>query len=161
MILELKAEERVKALPVLEESFSGMYLWHSKKTLFGCERVFALFENTIVGVIMLKRLSKRAGYVYYIATRPAFRRKGYASKLLEHSLQLFKDEGVEEVYASVREDNKPSLTLFESFGFKEIGFADLAKRYGKFEAFKLYSEMMVVPGEKLLVLRLTQGCSPR
>ncbi len=99
---------------------------------------------------MLKTLEGKVGYVYYIAVATAYRKKGIAKQLLENALQHFKASNVEEVFASVEEDNKPSEALFASEGFTRTSFHEVSKRHGSLHTLNMYREMLVVPGEVLL-----------
>jgi ribosomal protein S18 acetylase RimI-like enzyme len=163
-IEDVAAEDRFALEPILDEAFSGLYLWHAKRTLRNIEVVRAAkVGGESVGLVMLKKLTSKAGYVYYIAVAPTYRGKGVAGQLLDHSLQYFAELGAKQVYASVEESNRDSLLLFGSRGFRPIGFAELSKKYGRLEATKMYAEMLVVHGETLLSRELNQTppVSPR
>ena len=73
-----------------------------------------------------------------------------AGRLLDDALGHFRVEGVSEVYASVEEDNEPSLALFKSRGFARTGFGEVSKKRGAIGALIMYREMLAVPGETLL-----------
>jgi len=103
---------------------------------------------------MLKVLAEGAGYVYYVAVPPRFRRQGVGGRLLDDALSRFVKMGLREVYASVEEDNLESKTLFGSRGFERVGGSELAKRYGRLRSLLMYREMTVAPGERLLGKRL-------
>jgi ribosomal protein S18 acetylase RimI-like enzyme len=149
--------ERELLIQILEESFEGIYLRHSKRTLRDSELVKVAWLNSErVGLVILKDLGKKSGYVYYIAVRRHFRGQGVAGKLLDDALEHFFKKGMEEVYASVEEDNEESKRLFASRGFEETGYERLSKKYGRVSAALLYGKMWVVPGEKLLHKELSQ-----
>src|SRR5689334_20059341 len=77
---------------ILEESFEGWYLMHSRRTLKDVEIVrSANISGKPVGLVMLKMLEGKAGYVYYIAVARAVRKKGIGKLLLEDSLKRFKE----------------------------------------------------------------------
>ncbi|HEY6283196.1 MAG TPA: GNAT family N-acetyltransferase, partial [Nitrososphaerales archaeon] len=104
---------------ILEESFEGWYLRASKGTLRDIDVVrAAMSDGKPVGLVMLKTLEENVGYVYYIAVARAHRRSGVAKLLLEDSLRRFVAADMKEAYASVEEDNEPSVKLFASEGFK-------------------------------------------
>ncbi|OLC60772.1 hypothetical protein AUH73_08820 [archaeon 13_1_40CM_4_53_4] len=103
-----------------------------------------------VGLVMLKTLEGSVGYVYYIAVAKAHRKKRIAKQLLADALRLFKASKVEEVLASVEEDNKPSEALFTSEGFTRTSFGELSKLHGSLHTLNMYRIMTVVPGEVLL-----------
>jgi ribosomal protein S18 acetylase RimI-like enzyme len=148
--------ERERLLPILDESFEGIYLWHARRTLHSIEVVRAArtAEGEEVGLAMLKVLPEGAGYVYYIAVPPRFRKQGIGGRLLDDALSLFAARGVRDVYASVGEYNVESNGLFASRGFAKMEGSEMAERYGRIRAFVMYREMMVVRGETLLAKRL-------
>ncbi|MGI0079292.1 MAG: GNAT family N-acetyltransferase [Nitrososphaerales archaeon] len=147
----VEPNDRESLIPLLEESFEGVYLRHSKRTLRDIETVrVARINGERAGLVMLKELGKGIGYVYYIAVARRFRGQGIAGKLLDDSLERFFELGMEDIYASVEEDNEESLRLFLSREFKKTGFGELSKKHGKISSALLYMKMWVVPGEMLL-----------
>ena len=151
VIVDVADDHRSEMKWILEESFEGWYLRHSMGMLRKIELVRAATSaGKPVGLIMLKTLEGGAGYVYYIAVAKDQRRKGIAKLLLEDALRSFKVKGVEEVFASVEEDNEPSEALFASEGFTRTSFGDVSKKHGRLHTVNMYREMLVVPGEILL-----------
>ena len=136
---------------ILEESFEGWYLMHSRRTLKDVETVrSANLSGKPVGLVMLKMLEGNAGYVYYIAVAKSQRKKGIGKLLLEDSLKRFKESGAKEVFASVEKDNDPSEALFASEGFAKTSFSEVSKKHGSLHTLNMYRVMTVVPGEILL-----------
>jgi ribosomal protein S18 acetylase RimI-like enzyme len=159
-IREAAPGERDSLVPLLEESFTGIYLRHAKRTLDDVETVrVALVGEAPVGLAMLKLLSEAAGYVYYIAVRPSSRRTGVGSRLLVDSLDHFVRLGATEVYASVGEDNIESNSLFLGRGFRRTDYGQVSKKYGMLKALSMYRSMFVVPGEILLAKEIATGPS--
>lgn len=158
-IVEVPREKREGLLGVLEGSFEGMYLWHARRTLRNSEVVLAARtpDGADVGLIMLKSLSEGPGYVYYVAVAPGFRERGIGGRLLDEAIAHFARAEVEVVYASVEEENAESQALFASRGFERAQGSELAERYGRIRSFVMQREMMVVPGEFLMVKRLEPG----
>jgi len=151
VIVDVPVKERASLGWILEESFEGWYLLHSKKTLRDVEVVrVAKSSGKPVGLVMLKTLEGNTGYVYYIAVARAHRKKGVAKLLLEDALQRFKISGMEEVFASVEKNNEPSEALFASEGFTPTSFGEVSRRHGSLHTLNMYREMLVVPGEVLL-----------
>ncbi len=163
-VVEADPTERASLEPILEESFTGIYLRHAKRTLHDVETVrVARVGGAAVGLAMLKLLTKGAGYVYYIAVLPSSRMKGLGSRLLLDSLDYFARSGATEVYASVGEDNVESKALFFGRGFRRTDFSEVSKKYGTIRALAMYRGMWVVPGEMLLVkdtATLPDGVAP-
>ena len=155
-IVDVPAGKRKGLEWILDESFEGWYLMHSKRTLRDIEVVrAAISSGKPVGLVMLKTLEGSAGYVYYIAVAKAHRKKGIAKLLLEDALRIFKASKVEEVFASVEEDNKPSEALFASEGFMRTSFGEVSKLHGGLHTLNMYRVMTVVPGEVLLRKEIT------
>jgi ribosomal protein S18 acetylase RimI-like enzyme len=153
-LVTVTKDQRSLLVPILEEGFEGIYLWHSKRTLRGIELVRAArVGGEYEGLSMLKMVAEKAAYVYYIAVSKRFRRRGLGGMLLDDALSHFKTIGAEEVFASVEEDNEESNALFSSRGFVRTGRRYVADRYGLMRSLVMYQEMMIVRGE--VVLRKT------
>jgi ribosomal protein S18 acetylase RimI-like enzyme len=155
-VTDVPKPERARLLPILEESFEGLYLWHARRTLQSIEGVWAARTagREDAGLLMLKMLTEDAGYVYYVAVPPRFRRQGIGGRLLDDALSYFAKRGALYAYASVEEENLESKTLFSSRGFERLKVSEMAARYGRMRALLMYREMTVVPGELLLGKRL-------
>lgn len=150
-IVDVPRAERTPLEKILQESFEGWYLRHSKGILRDVETVRAAkVQGESVGLIMLKTIEAGIGYVYYIAVARSHRRNGVAKLLLEDALRLFESVGAVEIFASVEEDNLPSERLFASEGFARTSFAEVSKGRGPLHTLNLYRMMVVVPGEVLL-----------
>src|SRR2546421_12174714 len=101
IIIDAPTGERASLGWILEESFEGWYLLHSKRTLRDIEVVrVAMSSGKPVGWVMLKTLEGNIGYVYYIAVEKTHRRRGIAKLLLEDAVRSFKITHMEEVMAS-------------------------------------------------------------
>ena len=150
-IVEVPSSQRSSLAWILDESFEGWYLRHSRRTLREIELVrAAVLTGSPLGLTMLKTLEERAGYVFYIAVAKAHRKEGIGKILLEDALTHFKSLQVREVFASVEEDNEPSERLFASEGFARTSFGEVSKNYGHLHTLNMYRTMWVVPGEVLL-----------
>ncbi len=136
---------------LLEKSFEGWYLRHSKRTIRNIETVkAALRSGAPVGLTMLKKLDERYGYVFYIAVAMEERKKGVGGRLLDEALAHFGRLGMIGVYASVEEGNEASRKLFQSRKFVHISFGDESKKHGVVRTLMMYRTMRVVPREILL-----------
>src|SRR2546427_188796 len=128
VIRDTPTRERASLGWILEESFEGWYLLHSKRTLRDIEVVrVAMSSGKPIGLVMLKTLEGNIGHVYYIAVARAHRKRGIAKLLLEDALRSFKISHMEEVFASVEKNNKPSEALFESEGFTPTSCREASK----------------------------------
>jgi ribosomal-protein-alanine N-acetyltransferase len=60
-------------------------------------------------------------HILNLAVHPAHRREGIARRLLSEGLAQARALGAELAWLEVRPSNAPALSLYESFGFKEVG----------------------------------------
>lgn len=154
-IADVPRGERDRLHPILEDSFAGLYLWHARRTLQRIDVVKAArVEGEDAGLVMLKVLSEGAGYVYYVAVQPRFRRRGVGGRLLDEGLSFFSSKAIKEVYASIEEDNEESKALFASRGFAKVHGSEMNEKYGRIRTLLMYREMTIAPGEEILVKRL-------
>src|SRR5438876_5232279 len=155
-VIDVPKGKRLGLEWILEESFEGWYLMHSKRTLRDIKLVrAAMSSGKVVGLVMLKTLVESVGYVYYIAVAKASRKRGIGKLLLEDTMRYFKASSVEEVFASVEEDNEPSEALFASEGFTRTSFSEVSKKHGSLHKFIMYRAMLVVRCEVLLSMAYT------
>lgn len=154
-LVDLPAGAREPVVPVLIDSFVGIYRWHAKRTLRDVRWVRgARLENEIVGVSMLEPLTPEVGYVYYLAVKAAQRGRGIGAVLLDDALDRFRRERIRVVYGAAEEDNTPSLALFRSRGFRTVERRELGHAEGGLGARGVRSRMRLVYGEVLLGRRL-------
>ena len=154
-VVDVPPEERGPLERILEESFEGWYLRHARGKLQQLEVVRgAMASGAPVGLVMLKTLEARVGYIYYIAVARAHRKMGIGRLLLGDSLRRFREEGVEDAYAGVEKGNIPSEGLFTSEGFVQTSFGEVSKRFGTIRAINMYRVMVIVPGEVLMWKKL-------
>jgi len=150
-LIDLEGDARERAVPLIIDSFVGIYRWHAKRTLRrvttvrGAER-----GGELRAVAMLERLVPGVGYVYYIAVARAHRREGLGGRLLDDALARFRETGMRIAYAAAEEDNRPSIALFESRGFRTVGRDEPSYLEGGLGARGLRTRMMLVSGEVLL-----------
>ena len=150
-ILDLPEGDRELAIPIIKESFVGIYRWHAKRTLREIGRVrSARLEGQLAGISMLDRLTLEVGYVYYLAVGEAFRNRGVGGALLDDAITLFRSEGAHILYGAAEEENTPSIRLFSSRGFRVIERDEIGFREGGLGAWGLRSRMMLVHGEVLM-----------
>ena len=154
-IISLADDERPLAVPVLIDSFTGIYRWHAKRTLREATWVRAAREGSeVVGVALLERLNEEVGYVYHFAVLSRFRGKKVGGALLDDALAWLQHHGARIAYAVVTEDNAPSERLFRSRGFRSIDRKELSYQEGGLGAWGLRSRMRIVYGEVLMGRRL-------
>ena len=156
-LVDLVGDERERAVPVIRDGFVGIYRWHAKRTLREVPTVRgALVGGEVVGVSLLDRLVPEVGYVYYVAVLSGYRRQGVGGALLDDALDHFRGHGVQVVYAAVQADNVASRRVCERRGFREVERKGVGWREGGLSAWGLRSRMRLVPGERLLGLRIRE-----
>jgi len=154
-LVDLVGPARERAIPVVIDSFVGIYRWHAKRTLRHVSVVRAeQVGDDVVGVSMLEHLDPEVGYVYYLAVRAAYRRQGLGRLLLDDALARFVREGIRVVYGAAEEENAGSIALFLSRGFRIVERRERGYREGGLGAWGLRSKMWLVSGEVLLGRRL-------
>ncbi|MFZ1023947.1 MAG: GNAT family N-acetyltransferase [Thermoplasmata archaeon] len=150
-IVDLPEGNRDSAIPIIKQSFVGIYRWHAKRTLREISRVRAAqLEGQLAGISMLDRLTPEIGYVYYLAVGESFRSRGLGGALLDDAITLFRNEGAKILYGAAEEENTPSIRLFSSRGFRRIERDETGFREGGLGAWGLRSRMMLVHGEVLM-----------
>ena len=147
---DVPRDSRERLAAILDQSFTGIYRWHARKILRSVHRVRAAARGgAAVGVTMFTMLGPFSGYVYYVAVAPSHRAAGVGGLLLDDALGLLRTESAREVFACIRADNTASLRLFESRGFTEVSFRELARGRGFGSAARLWMRMVVAPGERV------------
>ena len=81
----------------------------------------AVEDGRLVGYVgMLCILGE--GNIVNVATHPDYRRRGYASRLLDTIIDYSVDRGdMELLFLEVRESNDAAISLYKSKGFSEVG----------------------------------------
>ncbi len=160
-IADLPPAERERAVPIIKDSFVGIYRWHAKRTLREASLVRGAFvDGQLVGVSMLEQLRPEVGYAYYLAIASARRRQGIGARMLDDALAHFDRAGTEVVFAAAEEENAASIALLKSRGFREVERREKSYLEGGLGAWGLRTRMRLVHGEVLLGLRLRPG-TPR
>ncbi|MGI0070620.1 MAG: GNAT family N-acetyltransferase [Thermoplasmata archaeon] len=155
ILVDLPGSARERAIPAILESFVGIYRWHAKRTLREVTLVRgAEVDGDLAGVAMLEPLTPSVGYVYYLAIRTAYRRRGFGGLLLDDAIARFARDGIRVVYGAAEEENTPSIALFRSRGFRTVERRELGHAEGGLGARGLRRRMWLVSGEVLLGRRL-------
>ena len=147
-IEEVPRAARGSLLPLLEESFTGLYLWHARRTLRRARWVRAAARGgNPLGVSMLTLPHPRIGYVYYVAVAGAARSTGVGGLLLDDAMARLRRAGARVVLAAARRENGQARGLLQSRGFRPTRFAAMARSTGLAVAVLLWWRMVVAPGE--------------
>jgi ribosomal protein S18 acetylase RimI-like enzyme len=154
-IEDLTGERRDLAVPVIVDSFTGIYRWHAKRTLREVTRVRAALDGPrAVGVAMLATLAPEVGYVYYLMVLGSHRRQGLGRALVDDALALFRAEGRVVAYVVTDAENLAMVRMLEERGFRTVGRKETGYQDGGLGAWGLRSQMRIVYGETLYGLRL-------
>lgn len=70
---------------------------------------------------------ERSGWIEMIEVDPERMGKGVGKALGEALFSVFKEEGIKEVYTSVKWDSGDLISFFKSIGFDKSGFINLQK----------------------------------
>ena len=69
---------------------------------------------------IIGRIIAPEGEIYRIATRPDSRGRGIGYRLLSYAIKTERGRGLETVFLEVRSKNIAAISLYKSYGFKEI-----------------------------------------
>lgn len=83
-------------------------------------RFYVYVDETVMGYMGLYTVAGE-GSVTNVATHPDHRRKGVALALVENSVRIGRELGLEYITLEVRESNIPAIRLYEKCGFKVMG----------------------------------------
>ena len=113
----------------IEDLFSS-FIKKSPKTCIVAEK-----DNRVVGFIVgcIKEWGfgvERSGWIEMIEVDPKFMGKGIGTTLGEALIHYFRDEGLKEVYTTVRWDSGDLITFFKSISFDKSGFINLEYKSG-------------------------------
>jgi ribosomal protein S18 acetylase RimI-like enzyme len=112
----------------IEDLFSS-FINKSPKTCLVAE-----IEKRVAGFIIgcIKEWGfglERSGWIEMIEVDPKQMGKGIGKSLGEALIKYFKDEGIREVYTSVKWDSGDLIAFFKSIGFNKSSFINLELKY--------------------------------
>ncbi|MBN1662833.1 MAG: GNAT family N-acetyltransferase [Deltaproteobacteria bacterium] len=76
----------------------------------------ASMNGKIVGAILAGHDGRR-GYLYHLAVHPNYRRLGFGRKLVEHSLQALKKQGIQKCHLFAFQYNAAGIAFWKSIGW--------------------------------------------
>ena len=91
---------------------------------YGC--IFLCVEEEKLRGYAIMHLAGDQAELYRIATDPDFRRCGAAALLMKSCIKWSVEQNAESIFLEVREGNKSAISLYEKFGFENIG---IRKKY--------------------------------
>lgn len=77
-------------------------------------------DSRAVGYMGMWSLSGE-GHITNVAVGKNYRRRGFARALISYFIEIAKKENLEFMTLEVRASNTPAITLYESFGFTQVG----------------------------------------
>lgn len=91
----------------------------------GAYFLVGLDSEEVVGWVLIDKgfdwfTEEEIGWISDVYVKAAFRRKGYAKELLQHSFLHFKDLGYSDVRLNVFSFNEKAIKLYEKLGFKDV-----------------------------------------
>lgn len=120
--LSLAINDDIKDISIIEKnSFSTPWSENAIKESMDAGTVFyvARINNIVVGYMGLSKIVGE-GYVTNIAVLPEYRRMGIGEKILQYAIDSSKDE-LEFISLEVRVSNNAAISLYEKFGFRNVG----------------------------------------
>ena len=94
-------------------------------TLTSC--IILLYDNLqIIGTVMVGYDGHR-GWIYYLAVRKKFQKKGYGKQLIEEAEKWLKEKQVPKVNLMIRNSNKVVKGFYLSIGYKDDKVITMAK----------------------------------
>lgn len=79
-------------------------------------------DSRIVGTILCGHDGRR-GFIYHVAVHPDYRGRKLANRLVEHSLEQLKAQGIDKCHLFVLEDNELGQSFWRAVGWqKRSGF---------------------------------------
>ncbi|KYK34014.1 MAG: hypothetical protein AYK22_00845 [Thermoplasmatales archaeon SG8-52-3] len=112
----------------LDYEITELFVSFIKKTPKTC--LVAEINNNVAGFIIgvIKEWGfgvERSGWIEMIEVDPKIMGKGVGKSLGEALIKYFTDEGIKEVYTSVKWDSGDLIAFFKSIGFDKSNFINL------------------------------------
>lgn len=105
------------------------FIKKSPKTCFVAE-IDSKIAGFIIGVVKEWVFGlARSGWIEMIEVDPKQMGKGIGKTLGESLISFFKDEGIKEIYTSVKWDSGDLITFFKSIGFEKSSFINLENKF--------------------------------
>ena len=123
-VAEMKESDLDEVLEIEKKSFADPWSRRLfKETLsFPHSFNFALRGATgaLLGYVNFYLIGEEA-HILNLAMHPDHRKKGLATKLLGHVIQVLKSRSATHFFLEVRESNQDAIGLYKKFGFETIG----------------------------------------
>ena len=126
----VRIQEAITQRPVAEAWIDSLA---SQLEQDSCRCLVAVQEGQVVGFIISEVKiglfgEDTSGWLGYVGVAPKVMGQGIGRALASRLLEIFRDEGVEDVYTAVRWDSVDMLSFFKSLGFDRSHLINLCKR---------------------------------
>jgi ribosomal protein S18 acetylase RimI-like enzyme len=98
----------------------------------GVQTILGLEVGGRLVAVVVATHDSRKGWINRLAVDPAYRRRGFATRLIAEAEKLLREQGMHVIAVLVESDNPESLALFHKVGYVELetGIHYLTKRDG-------------------------------
>jgi ribosomal protein S18 acetylase RimI-like enzyme len=86
-----------------------------------------VFEKEIISTCMAAFDGHR-GWIYYLAVKPEYRRKGFGKAMVNHAEKVLIEEGCPKIDLMVRENNREVISFYENYGYNSESVVVMSKR---------------------------------
>ncbi len=113
-----------KVATIEKEIFSDPWSYNAFKTDLNNDLAFPLVAELENLVIAYSNLYIVAGEVQIgnFAVAPGYRKRGVGKQLLDEIIRIARENKCDSIFLEVRESNEPARSLYDSYGFKAVGF---------------------------------------
>lgn len=84
----------------------------------------AKLENELIGFSIWWKESKDLAYIWWLVILPQYQRNGFGEIILRETLKDIERKGIEKVWAKIKNDNFPILSLLSKFQFYIKGLSN-------------------------------------
>ena len=112
--------ERSRIEGQTRENDTGADLDYLMSGYFECKESgfwVAQYEEWIVGMIGVQRISENSAEIRRLRVRDSFRRKGIGTKLMQHAISFCREKHFLKVVLDVRIERVSAISMFHTFGF--------------------------------------------
>lgn len=137
--------ERSRVEGEIRENDTGADLDHLMPGYFECKDSgfwVAQYDDGIVGMIGVQRISVNSAEIRRLRVRDTFRRNGIGTKLMEHAISFCREKQFLKVVLDVRIEHDPAIKMFDTFGFLQGRERDLKGRQLRDFYLDLYSDTL-------------------
>ena len=112
-------ECHLQSIKEIESECLDKKLFQDFKFLIGNPnyRVYVCVDRDVVTGYIALSISFEQADILQICVKKSYQRKGYASFLMMQTIKLLKDQGVNQLFLDVNENNFVAINLYKKFGF--------------------------------------------